>query len=145
MSDNPEFIDSNILIYAHDRSAGEKRGIALDLLGRLWRERAGCLSVQVLQEFCVNVTRKIPKPLGFEEAGNIVTSLGSWRVHSPSLADVTAALLRQKRFDISFWDSMILESASQLGCALVWSEDLNSGQLYGDVEVRNPFTHSARK
>jgi len=134
-----EFVDSNVLIYAHDVSAGDKRLTAKTLLGRLWRQRCGCLSVQVLQEFVVNVTRKVPKPISIREAQDLVTALGDWTVHSPTPANVIAALDRQSRHQISFWDAMILESAECLECGVVWSEDLNSGQLYDGVEVRNPF------
>ena len=63
MSGNRRFVDTNILLYAHDDSAGGKRDQARALVEQLWESRDGCLSVQVLQEFFVNVTRKIAKPL----------------------------------------------------------------------------------
>ncbi len=144
MSDKPrvEFVDSNVLIYAHDVTAGRKREIARDLLARLWTEANGCLSIQTLQEFVVNATQKVPRPISTEQAQEIVTALSDWTVHSPEPADVVDALRRQARYKISFWDAMILGSAASLGCGLVWSEDLSSGQIYDGVEVRNPFAEN---
>ena len=135
-----EFVDSNVLVYLHDRSAGEKRALAKELVDRLWRDRRGCLSIQVLQEFYVNVTRKVPKPISSELASTIVAALGEWRTHRPAVADVVAAIDIQQRHRLSFWDGMMLRSAGALGCAVVWSEDLNAGQDYDDVRVMNPFT-----
>ncbi len=134
-----EFVDSNVLVYAHDVTAGRKREIAKELLTRLWNGTNGCLSIQTLQEFVVNATGKVPQPISAEQAQDVVTALSDWTVHSPEPADVVAALKRKARYKISFWDAMILESAACLGCRLVWSEDLSSGQIYGSVEVRNPF------
>lgn len=134
-----QFVDANILIYAHDRSAGEKHTQAVGLLKQLWQERAGCLSIQVLQEFYVNVTRKVAQPLTPEAAAQIIADLSVWEVHSPNASDVISAIQLQTRYGLSFWDAMILISAQQLDCATVWSEDLNAGQLFGSAAVRNPF------
>ncbi len=140
MSVNPrQFVDTNVLIYAHDRSAGEKHAQAVILLKRLWQERAGCLSIQVLQEFYVNVTRKVAQPLAPEAAAQIIADLAVWEVHSPNASDVISAIQLQTRYQLSFWDAMILTSAQQLDCETVWSEDLNAGQEYGNAVVRNPF------
>lgn len=141
MSDSPplEFVDSNVLVYAHDRSAGGKQRIAQGLLARLWQQRSGALSIQTLQEFVVNVTGKIPKPLPAAETIEIVSALSEWRVHRPEAMDVAEALALRLRHQVSFWDAMILQSAERLGCRWIWSEDLNTGQSYGRVVVRNPF------
>lgn len=134
-----EFVDTNVLVYAHDNSAGAKQFAARALLARLWRERVGAVSLQVLQEFAVNVTAKIPKPLPVSEASAVIAALSEWRVHRPFPADIVAALELKARAQVSFWDAMVLHSASQLGCRVFWTEDLSSGQRVGDVEVRNPF------
>lgn len=134
-----EFVDSNVLVYAHDRSAGAKHEIARELLARLWQERSGALSIQALQEFTVNVTGKIPKPIGIPETLDILTALAEWRVHRPAARDVIEALEIKRRHQVSFWDAMILQSAASLGCRRLWSEDLSAGQSYNGVEVRNPF------
>ncbi len=135
-----QFVDTNILIYAHDSSAGVKHDKAKALLNELWRSGDGYLSIQVLQEFYVNVTRKLAIPLSPELAIEIITDLSTWRVHSPKASDLIDAIGLQTRRQISFWDAMILTSARQLGCQMVWSEDLNAGHNYEGIEVRNPFT-----
>jgi predicted nucleic acid-binding protein len=136
---NLQFVDTNILVYAHDRSAGEKHVRAQDLLRRLWQSGEGCLSIQVLQEFYVNVTQKVAKPLAASVAARLVADLGVWRVHRPGVEDILDAIRLQQRYQISFWDAMIVESAIQLGCQNIWSEDLNPGQDYGGVLVVYPF------
>ncbi|HID54613.1 MAG TPA: PIN domain-containing protein [Anaerolineae bacterium] len=134
-----QFLDTNILVYAHDSSAGEKRAIAKRLVRAMWQSRTGCISVQVLQEFLVTVTRKTANPLSVDEAAFIISRLGQWQVHSPAAEDVVNAIQVQKRYQLSFWDALIIHSARQLNCAVVWSEDINDGQFYGSVQVRNPF------
>ena len=136
---NLQFVDTNILIYAHDRSAGGKHTRAGELIQDLWRSGSGCLSVQVLQEFYVNVTQKVPKPLPPEVAGEIIADLSVWQVHRPGVADILDAIRLQGRYQLSFWDAMIVASAIQLGCQTIWSEDLNPGQVYDQVAVASPF------
>lgn len=136
---SPQFVDSNVLVYAHDRSAGRKRDRAAALLDELWASEAGCLSIQVLQEFYVTVTQKVPQPLDQQTAARIVADLSHWRVHTPTAAAVLGAIKLQQRYQMSFWDAMIVASAAQLGCAVIWTEDLNPGQTYGEVRVANPF------
>jgi len=135
-----EFLDTNVLVYAYDRSAGEKHRRALHLLEQLATRKDGALSIQVLQEFFVTVTTRLPKPLPVRDAAAIVSDLGALLTHAPGLTDVLAAIDMHDRLQVSFWDAMILRSASVLRCALVWSEDLAHGRRYDDVEVRNPFT-----
>jgi len=142
MSDNRSFVDTNILVYAHDETAGQKRERARSILAELWASGEGCLSVQVLQEFFVTVTRKVPKPLDAVSAAAIITDLSHWRVHSPGSNDVLSAIDSHRRQDISFWDAMIVCSAASLGCGRLYSEDLNPGQLYEGVRVRNPFLNT---
>jgi predicted nucleic acid-binding protein len=139
MSGNRRFVDTNILVYAHDDSAGNKRDQARTLIEQLWESRDGCLSVQVLQEFFVSVTRKIAKPLSAETAKEIVADLSHWHMHVPAADDVLGAIGIHQRARISFWDGMIVHSAAEMGCAVVYSEDLNAGQDYSGVRVENPF------
>jgi predicted nucleic acid-binding protein len=139
MSANRQFVDTNVLVYAHDDSAGAKRDQARALVEQLWKSRDGCLSVQVLQEFFVTVTRKIAKPLDAETAKAIVADLSRWYLHVPAADDVLAAIGIHQRTGISFWDAMIVRSAAEIGCAVLYSEDLNAGQEYSGVSVENPF------
>ncbi len=134
-----QFVDTNILVYAHDTSAGAKRDRAARLLEELWESRLGCLSVQVLQEFYITITRKVAHPLDSGVAAQIVADLSTWRVHAPEAGDAVDAIEIQRRYGVSFWDAMILQSTVQLGCEVVWSEDLNPGQAYEGVRVVNPF------
>jgi len=132
-----EFVDTNILIYAFDRTAGKKRETAAPLVERLWSERAGCVSLQVLQEFYVTATKKLRMPAG--EALAQVERLGKWTVHRPAVSDVVQAIQLHRAKRISFWDAMILRSAIGSACSLVWSEDLSDRQGWDGVVVRNPF------
>jgi predicted nucleic acid-binding protein len=136
---NLQFVDTNILIYAHDVSAGAKHVRARDLIQGLWQSGEGGLSVQVLQEFYVNVTQKVAKPMPSDAAARIIADLTVWHIHRPGVEDVLDAIQLQGRYKISFWDAMIVTSAIQLDCQQLWSEDLNPGQVYDTVTVMNPF------
>lgn len=141
MSDEeiPEFVDTNVLLYAYDRSAGSRHDCAAKLVGGLGTGRRGATSIQVLQEFYVNATRKIAKPLDHEAALARIRVLSRWLVHVPHPPDVAAAAQLAEGSRLSFWDAMIVRSASALGCAVLWSEDLNDGLEIAGVTVRNPF------
>lgn len=134
-----QFVDTNVLIYAHDFSAGEKHTRSRELIAGLWESGLGCLNVQVLQEFYVNVTEKVAKPLSSDVAAQIVSDLSAWQVHRPGVEDFLDAIRLQHRYQMSFWDAMIVVSAIQLGCPTLWSEDLNPGQVYDMVKVARPF------
>ena len=136
-----QFIDTNILVYAHDSSANEKHIRAKEIIRVLWENRSGCLSIQVMQEFYVTVTQKVAIPMEPAPAAYIISDMSHWKVHSPSAGDVLAAIdLQQRYHHISFWDAMILQSAARMQCDVIWSEDLQSGQLYHGVKVVNPFS-----
>ena len=137
MSD--EFVDSNIHVYSRDCHAGVKREIALSLVERLWATSLGGTSIQVLCEFYNVTTRKIASPLSTDDALKVVNNLSRWRTHEPNAANVASAIRRANRLKISFWDAMIIESAVALGCAILWSEDLQHGAVYDRVKVLNPF------
>ena len=142
MSDSASFVDTNVLLYAHDTTAGRKHEQARSLLEDLWESAEGRISVQVLQEFFVNVTRKIPKPLDTGTAAMLVAHYSRWEVHTPGPQDVQEAIAIHRRDGVGFWDAMIIRSAAQLRCRMLYSEDLNSGQRYAGVQVRNPFLTS---
>jgi predicted nucleic acid-binding protein len=135
-----ELVDANILVYAFDTSAGDKQSRAKNLLDRLWSEGSGCLSVQVLQEFFVTVTKKVPKPVTVDEAADRIREFSAWRVFAPKAEDVLAAISLHKRARLNFWDAMVVEAAHQLGCTTLWTEDLTDGQTLHGVRIRNPFS-----
>lgn len=97
------------------------------------------MSIQVLQEFYVNLTQKIPHPLTPLETVRIIDDLGRWRLHEPGLNSVIEAIYIQERTRMSFWDAMIICSAKEMGCKTIWTEDLDANQLYDGIEARNPF------
>lgn len=139
MSARLEFVDTNILLYAYDHSEPIKQAKAQALLEDLWQRREGCLSVQVLQEFYVNATRKLSRPLSPDTAWQAVDDCTPWIIHMPTPRDVLVAIDLHQAHQVSFWDAMVLRSARELGCLLVWSEDLNPGQRFETLEVRNPL------
>lgn len=140
-----EFVDTNILVYAFDTSAGAKHAIAKRLLERLWDSGGGCLSVQILQEFFVNVTRKVAGPLPAHEAAERIREFATWNVFSPTSQDVLAAILLCKQARLNFWDAMVVEAAAELGCDVLWTEDLSDSQILRGVRVRNPFAARLNK
>lgn len=133
------FVDSNILVYAHDRSAGPKHERAADLVRQIWRDRSGVLSTQVLQEFYVNVRRKASTPLDPEELRELVEDYLAWEIVVNDGDSVLRAIDVSARFQISFWDGLIVHAANVSGAAILYSEDMNHGQVYSRVTVHNPF------
>jgi len=137
-----EFVDANVLVYAFDPSAGAKHATAARLVERLWHQQTGYLSVQVLQEFFVTVTRKVSRPLPVDQAEERVREFTVWRVFAPTADDVLAAIALQRKTKLSFWDAMILHAAAESGCAVCWTEDLRDGQVARGVLVKNPFAQA---
>jgi len=137
MSDRT-FIDTNVLIYAHDIDANGKHKIAKEVLQELWSERTGVLSAQVLQEFYVNVTRNIPSPLSKDLARLVVSSYAIWCLETTP-TEILAAFRIEDESRIGFWDALIVSSAAKLGANRILSEDLNAGQRIAGILVVNPF------
>ncbi|HXN64424.1 MAG TPA: PIN domain-containing protein [Candidatus Acidoferrales bacterium] len=133
------FVDTNVLIYAHDIDAGVKRLVATEILDALWSERTGVLSMQVLQEFYVNVTRKIRSPLPRAHARRIVNNYIVW-CEEPTPADISTAFRIEDESEISFWDAMIVAVAVKSGAGRILSEDFNPGQRIAGVVIENPFS-----
>lgn len=133
------FVDTNVLIYAHDRDAGRKHDIARTRLRELWEERGGALSTQVLQEFYVNATRKIPTPLSPAEARRVVDVYAPWCVEGITPADLAAAFRIEDTARLGFWDALIVAVAERSGATTVLSEDLNPGQVIAGLRIENPF------
>jgi len=134
------FVDTNILIYAHDADASSKKARAAAALRELWDSGAGRLSVQVLQEFFVNATRKLATPLAHMSAREVVSSYGAW-IREPTTADtVTRAIDVAALAQISFWDALIVASAEQAQATHIYSEDLNAGQTIAGIKIINPLS-----
>jgi len=133
------FVDSNVLIYAHDRSAGAKRDRAVAIFRQLWSERTGCLSVQVLQEFFVTVTHKLHTPVARAHAREVVRAYSPWVLSPTTPQTVLRATEIGEIAGIGFWDALIVASAEQAGAGILYSEDLDDGQVIAGVRVVNPF------
>jgi predicted nucleic acid-binding protein len=142
MSDR-RFVDTNILIYAHDTGAGARHERARDLLSELWEDGSGTLSTQVLQELAVNLRRKVRRPLGTRQIREIVSDYLTWHVVANTPDSVLAALDLQERYRISFWDAMVVHAAIMSGAMVLYSEDLSDKQVYGSIRVENPFRGNA--
>lgn len=138
MSDKT-FIDTNILIYAHDRDADEKHLIAKKVIEDLWENKKGVLSIQVLEEFYVNVTKKILKPIAKKEAREIIQEYFSWEIIVINSEMVLQASHIEEKQKISFWDGLIMAAAYQGKASFLFSEDLNHGQKFENVLIQNPF------
>jgi predicted nucleic acid-binding protein len=128
-----------VLLYAYDTSAGERHQQASELVLRLARTAMAAISVQVMQEFYVNAVTKIAQRLTPDAAVLRLEAFSRWYVYSPLPGDVIDAARLATRYQLSYWDSMIVTSAVRLGCEVLWSEDLNAGQVIEGVTICNPF------
>jgi predicted nucleic acid-binding protein len=133
------FVDTNVLIYAHDVDAKAKHEVAKSILRELWSQRTGVLSMQVLQEFYVNVTRKIASPLPNDAARLVVNSYAIWCMETTP-AEISDAFRIEDESRIGFWDALIVAAASKCGAVRILSEDLNAQQTIAGVRIENPFT-----
>lgn len=133
------FVDTNILLYSRDASESTKQAVAAERLAKLWRERAGRISVQVLNEYFVNVTRKLKPGLSAEEAWDDVESLAAWKPEPISMELLARSFTVHRRYQLSWWDSMIVAAAEAAGCEWILSEDLSHGAEYLGIRVENPF------
>lgn len=131
------FVDTNILVYAHDRDAGRKYEKAKELIAEAWgRSPPPWVSIQVLQELLVTLRRRGVPP---EEARQTVEDYMHWRIVENTLSLFAAGLDEMDRWLVSLWDAMILAAARSAGVKTVWSEDLSRGQDYDGLEVVNPL------
>ena len=131
------FIDTNILVYAHDLDAGEKHTKAKDLVASLWMSKPlPWISVQVLQELLVTLRRKGVAPATARETVDAYTH---WRVVENDVDLLRAGMAEMERWQLSFWDGLILAAARRAHAKTILSEDLSHGQDYNGVSVQNPF------
>ena len=133
------FVDTNILMYAHDTSAGAKHERARALVEELWRDRSGVVSTQVLQELAVNLRRKTAKPLDAKATRDVVADYLTWHIVVNGGDSILEALDLRERHQISFWDALVVHAAQSAGTTVLYSEDLSDGQRYGPIRVINPF------
>jgi predicted nucleic acid-binding protein len=139
MSEDKVFLDTNIIIYAYDITAGRKHKVAGKIMMDLWDTGLGVLSTQVIQEFFVNISRKIPKPIDEELARAIVADLLKWDVVINDCESILEAIDILLKYGYSFWDSLIIEAAVKGGSRILFSEDFSHGQTIAGVTIKNPF------
>lgn len=133
------FIDTNILVYAYDMDAGVKHLKAKKLMQEYWETEDGVISTQVLQEFYVTVTRKLPNPLSKQIARDVVQTYRAWHIYRPNIEDILTASEFEQRHQFSFWDGLIMVAAQMSGATTLITEDLQDGRQINSVKIVNPF------
>lgn len=136
------FVDTNILVYAHDPGSGAKHDRAKALVSRLWEQRSGVVSTQVLQELYVNLRKVAKKPIPQAEAKRMLADYLTWELVVNDGESILEALELEERYQISFWDALIVQAANAAGVENLYSEDFNHGQMYGSVIAVNPFAEA---
>jgi predicted nucleic acid-binding protein len=131
------FFDTNVLIYADDKAAPAKQRRALDLVVEHRRARTGVVSLQVLQEYFVTVTRKLRVDAAI--ARRKVELLAEFDVAAPEVADILAAIDLHRIHGFSFWDALVLRAAKQAGCGVLFSEDMQDAREVDGLQIVNPF------
>ena len=138
------FVDTNVLLYAHDGTETTKQPIARALLEGLWETRGGVISTQVLQEFYVVATRKFSPPMARHEAREIIELYSAWPVIVLDPTVILGATRLEEDHQVSFWEALILEAARVAGAERLLTEDLQHGQVIEGVRIENPFTEVPR-
>jgi predicted nucleic acid-binding protein len=131
------FFDTNVLIYADDQAAPAKQKRALELVAEHRRAKTGVVSLQVLQEYFVTVTRKLQVDASIVRRK--VELLAEFDVAAPEVADILAAIDLHRLHSFSFWDALILRAAKQAGCSVLFSEDMQNTREIDGVRIVNPF------
>ncbi|MEA1911586.1 MAG: PIN domain-containing protein [Spirochaetota bacterium] len=133
------FFDTNILVYSNDSSEKVKQKIARDIIRKSLIKQNGVISVQVLSEFWVTVTRKLKEPLSFEVADKEIELFQLMEIITLDYPVFKDAIRFQRVMQISYWDSLILAASHSAGCKTIYTEDLNHGQVISNMELCNPF------
>jgi predicted nucleic acid-binding protein len=131
------FFDTNVLLYADDKAAPAKQGRALALVAEHRRAGTGVVSMQVLQEYFVSVTQKLGVDAAI--ARRKVELLAEFDVAAPELADILAAIDLHRLHGFSFWDALVVRTAKQSGCIVLFSEDMQDRREVDGVRIVNPF------
>jgi predicted nucleic acid-binding protein len=131
------FFDTNVLVYADDKAAPAKQRRAVDLVAEHRRAGTGVVSLQVLQEYFVTVTRKLHVDPGI--ARRKIELLAEFDVAAPEVADILAAIDLHRLHNFSFWDALVLRAAKQAGCSVVLTEDMQKAREIDGMRIVNPF------
>jgi len=136
---SPAFLDTNVLVYMFDADAQEKQAQAQQLFDKLAGEGRILISTQVLQEFYVISTRKLAVPLTSQEAERAVRDLAAFTLIQIDTQIILGAIKITNRYHFSFWDSLIVQAAMMGGARILYSEDLQDGQIIDGLRIQNPF------
>jgi predicted nucleic acid-binding protein len=131
------FFDTNVLIYGDDKAVPAKQRRALDLVTEHRRARTGVVSLQILQEYFVTVTRKLHVDASI--ARRKVELLAEFHVAAPDVSDILAAIDLHRLHNLSFWDALVIRSAKQSGCTVLLSEDMQDAREIDGLQIVNPF------
>jgi predicted nucleic acid-binding protein len=138
----PVFVDTNIFVYARDAGEHVKQAAAEQWIRRLWIEQRGRTSTQVLSEFYTTVTRKLTPGIDRDRAWQDVLALLAWEPRDIDRDLLVRAQDIERRFNLSWWDSLIVAAAQSQGCPILLSEDFQNGMRFDETTVVNPFTTS---
>lgn len=133
------FVDTNILVYAHDRDAGKKHESAKRILKKLWENQNAVISLQILQEFFTTLTKKINPSLSAKHARELVEVYSAWEVFLLQPINLLEAIDLQMKYKFSFWDSLVIRTAQLAECSFILSEDLQHKQKIEKIRLHNPF------
>jgi predicted nucleic acid-binding protein len=141
----PCFVDANVFVYTRDTRDASRQARALQWISHLWQERLGRTSIQVLSEYYAVATRKLNPRVPSDHAWDYVQELLAWQPHPVDAALLKRAHEIEQRWRLSWWDSMVVGAAQLQDCALLLTEDLHDGAVFGGVTVRSPFKLAAEE
>jgi predicted nucleic acid-binding protein len=133
------FVDTNVLLYAHDDKPEPRCKIAKELVGKLWSSRTGVVSTQVLQEFYFNATKVYKLAMSRSDARRALASYAKWRVIPSDAQLIMSASRLEEEHSVSFWDALIVQAALRASAAFLVTDDMQDGRKFGSLTVRNPF------
>jgi predicted nucleic acid-binding protein len=144
MAENKSFVDTNIIVYAYDITAGEKHTTAKKVIMNLWRSGRGLVSTQIIQELYVTLTRKIPRPLKTAQANEIIEDTLTWDLVVNDGESTLQAIALETQEKLSFWDALVIVAAARGGAETLLSEDLPAGRTIAGVRIVNPLLGSPK-
>ena len=133
----PFFVDTNVLVYADDRADPGKQAVARELIRAAFHHGTGNLSIQVLNEFFAVATKKLG--LSAANVRRRIEIYATLQVFRPAVADLLGAIDLHRLHQLSIWDALIVRSALASGCRVLYTEDLQHGQIFDGLEVIDPF------
>jgi predicted nucleic acid-binding protein len=133
------FVDTNVLVYAFDKSGSPQKLVAQRLMNELMEEDRLRVSTQILQELFITLTRKVSQRCSIEDALAALDDLTAWPLMVVDYAAIRAAARLSDQAKLSFWDALVVVAAARSGAEILYTEDLNDGQEILGVRISNPF------